>query len=576
MENIYAQSDLERYSIAEIPDGFAANSGNLLHSWLGSLWNGLNKGDGMVRGLQAARGERLAQMYIDILEAVHLQDRNNAPVFHRDLWHPITVRLSRRDTSQENMLKIGGAAILGPQRDEDPYGEGTVLEIGKMGAFSRYVTYPLDIDIAGGAVSIVDNIINPRVTLQAEKDFWIRNKSVIFLRENDPLGSGSAFEKIDIPGTVDEKGELVSDMEAVLWASDVLIDRNYVADHLSYALGANAPSSDVVKRILNAAWSSVTSGLTPELLKTLIAAMLNVPVIQDDKETVESVMKKDGATVVMTDRHAYRISPKATLRKEVKEGATLRRGDLLDESVRIYPFLNAITQSPMSETDQRTGFSVPLEQDIPSIVLSPSIIKAKTEYGVYSTWKSAKVKAQIGSPLDEEGDPRHLYFDVGGTEEDVEAFWKGIWDDADRKGISLKKIIGHERQEISPAGFMVRHLVGANTLFVVVDKSQVDDTSMMRDPMFFDMLSSVVPSAMRLFLVEHDAVGDDDKMDLGQAEEGGFVAAALPEAVDVMDGAEPPWIKGRGPSFGEWISARFVRLPPAKVRGVKEDEDENK
>jgi len=558
MENIYGQTEQEMNSSVQLPDGFAESSGNTLYSWLGSLWRGLHEGDGMVRGLQAARGIRLAQLYLDILEAAKLQDRRGAPVFHRELWHPIVVKRSTRNKSQENLLVVGGEGTIGPQTSEEPYGIGTVLEIGRIGAYKNYVTYPIDAEIAGGAMTIVDNIVNPKVFMQRDVDFVIRNGSIIFHVANDPLGDGSAFGRYDVPDMIDEDGRQSADMEAVLWASDVLIDKNYMADHISYALGANAPSSAAVKRILNAAWDSVACGLTPELVRTLVAAMLNVPVIQTERETVVDITSGEGFTSVITDHGEYRISPKARLVKGLHIGSVMKRGDFLDESVRIYQNLNTPHESP---------FSVPLEQDIPSVSLPPALLRAKTEYGVYAMWGHSVVKSRKGRP-------DRLYFDVGGTESDVESFWEDIWKSADEKGVKMESLIGPEGSVVSPAWFFLRHLVGANTIFVVVDKSQIDDASMMRNPMFFDMLSDAVPSAMRLFLVEHSAV-DGDRMDMGEANELGSMAAALPRAVECVIGGPLPGLSGRPASFGERVSMRFVRPSPAKTRGHKEEENED-
>lgn len=558
MENIYGQTEQEMNSSVQLPDGFAEDSGNTLYSWLGSLWRGLHEGDGMVRGLQAARGIRLAQLYLNILEAAKLQDRRGAPVFHRELWHPIVVRRSMRDKSQENLLIVGEEGVVGPQTSEEPYGIGTVLKIGKIGAYKNYVTYPIGTEIAGGALTIVDNIVNPKVFMQRDVDFVIRNNSIIFHVTNDPLGEGSAFDRYDLPGIIDEDGKKVADMEAVLWASDVLIDRNFVSDHISYALGANAPSSAVVKRILNAAWDSVSCGLTPELVRTLIAAMLNVPVIQTERETVVDIVSEDIFTTVITDHGEYRISPKARLIKGLHIRSILKRGDFLDESVRIYQNLN---------TPHKSQFSIPLEQDIPSVTLPPALLRAKTEYGVYAMWGNSIVKSHKGRK-------DRLYFDVGGTESDVESFWKDIWKSAEENGVKMESIIGSEGSVVSPAWFFLRHIVGANTIFIVVDKSQIDDSSMMRNPMFFDMLSSTVPSAMRLFLVEHSAV-DGDRMDMGEANELSSMAAALPRAVEYVTVGPLPGLSGRPASFGERVSMRFVRPSPAKTRGHKEEENEN-
>ena len=566
MENIYVQTEQERNSLTELPEGFAERCGDTLYSWLGSLWRGLNEGDAMVRGLQAARGLRLAQLYLDILEAAQLRDRNGAPVFHRELWHPIVLRRSQRDTSQENLLRIGMNGEIGPQPDGSAYGEGTVFRMGRMANLSEFATYPMPKEVAGGAASIVDNIVNPGVVLRRgvdylsdrkELDYWIVGDSIVFRRDADPLSAESRFEKYDVPGDGDGPG----DVEAVVWASDVLFDRNYVSDHISYALGANAPSSAVVKRILNAAWSSVASGLTPELARTLMAAMLNVPVIQRERETVVDIVREDSGTTVLTDSGAYRVSPKAKLRSCIYSGSVLRRGDLMDESLRIYPFLN------VADAGAKTGFSVPLEQDVPSVTIPPGMLSVRTKYGIYAMWRMSVVKAH-------KGNRNHLYFDVGGDEDDVEAFWREVWDRVDAAGIDMYELLGIRDvgDMVSPARFFLRNLVGANTIFVVVDQSQLDDSSMMRDPMFFDMLSSVVPSAVRLFLVEHRPVAED-VAHMGDASESGAMFAALPKAEESVSEGVIQGLSGRGPMFGERVSARFVRPSPAKVRGGKERED---
>ena len=563
MDNIYSQDELSRNSIVELPEGFAEKSGDTLYSWLGSLWRSVHMGDKMVRGLQGARGIRLAQLYLDILEAAKLQDRNGMPVFHRELWHPIVLRSSERDTAQENMLDMGDGAVMGPQTDpESPYGPGTVLQMGRLANYRDFVTYPVDGNVVGMSASIVDNIINPTIVLShGDGDFEFRNNSIIFRREADPLAMDSPFEKYDVPG-VDPDDPGKSDVEAVLWASDVLIDKNYVAEHLSYPLGASSPSSDVVKRILNAAWSSVASGLTPELLRTFIAAMLNIPVVQNDTETVVEIDSSEEVQLVRTDKCLYRVSPKATLAKAVRSGAILHRGDLLDESLRVYPFLN----TPQTRGQ---GFSVPLEQDIPSITLPTDILSAKTEYGVYSTWGKQVVKRSRTSPGSAEFP--HLYFDIGGTEPDRDAFWQEAWKNAEKSGTSMAKVIGEEGAIVSPAEFFLDNFVGANTMFVVIDGGQLDDASLLRDPMFFGMLTSVVPSAVRLFLVEHRPVCEDE-MDLGDTQESTFLAATLPEEVEHVPAEALPGLDGRGPSFGDRVQMRFIRPVPVKKRVRKEEE----
>ena len=220
----------------------------------------------------------------------------------------------------------------------------------------------------------------------------------------------------------------------------------------------------------------------------------------------------------------------------------------LDESVRVYPFL---TNPDVAHIEALTGFSVPVDQDIPSVPLPPGVLRVNTEFGVSAMWADSIIKADPSGT----DDSPHLYFDRVGAAADVRSFWEGIWADADAKGIKLSNVIGSVGTTISPAQFMLKNLVGANTLFIVVDASQIDDISMMRNAMFFDMLRNVVPSAIRIFVVEHHSVQDPkDEINLGDMAE-----EVLP-SVQML-------VKSEVAPREECVIMRLVRSRPKLVRG---------
>lgn len=554
MQNIYSQSDSERNSIVELPEGCAEQCGNTLMRWLGSFWKELHKGNAMVKGVQGARGYVLAQAYLDILEALKLQDRQNAPVFHRELWYPMVIRRLQADTAQDNLISLGvHDAVIGEQPPGSDYGEGTILQIGRLGNFEKYVTYPVvgGSDIRHVASAIVDNILNPTVVMRSGEDFRFDSGSLVFPRELDPFREGTPFDVYDVPGDSGLASD--SDRETVLWASDVYLDRDYVANHVSYPLGASAPSVAEVKRIVNAAWDAVSCGLTPQACSTLIAAMLNVPVVQGERETVVDISSGEDGVTVTTDAGKYKVSPKAVLRDVVKSGAVLRRGDLLDESVRIYP---ALTNPDPGHVGGITGFSVPIFEDVPSISIPPALLSASTSYGIYVTWDAVTVKKDEAIPEDANGNPR-LYFDVYGQESDVKAFWNAVWADAEASGTNMEDIVGREGSAIVPAEYFLRNMLGANTLVITVDAGQIDDISMMRNPMFFGMLSSVVPSAMRLLFVERRPTPEADEANLEDTREATSVSAGL-KALSRSEGAR------------DGIVARLVRPAPPKTKSKGE------
>lgn len=574
MDNIYNKSDLERFSIVDLPEGYIEDTYAKIYSWLGSFWRNIHTGKGFVKGLQHTRAVQLAQYYVDMLEALNLQDRRDAPVFHRELWRPMVIRKSQRNTAQENLLKLGENDIVaGEQPDGSIYGKGTVLQLGRLGAFEKYVTYPVseaDGEVRRIASTIVDNPINPTVTLTAGTDFTFDNGSLIFPLDADPLGDESQFLAYDV---VDDDLEGQDDIETVLWATDALVDKNFISDHMSYVIGIDAPSTDVVKRIVNAGWTSINNGLTPELLKTLMAAMLNIPVIQEDEEKILGVEfvedDEEDYTLVTTDCNEYRVSRFAKLRDCVKVGNVLERGEFLDQSVKIYPFLTDPSgdRTAPDHIENISEYADILKYDVPVVDVPPALLRTRTTHGLYVTWASTRVKQSIDDPLDSNGNP-HLYFSVYGTADDVDAFWKDIWDRAEAEGKSMEDYLGPVGTEIVPAEFFMKHMIGANTLIITVDRNQVDDLSLMRNPMFFDILSSVVPSAIRLFFIEHIETDKDEAVMDGLDEEEDPYAYMGSE--DEVDYDSVPGLRGKKSSYGERVDMRLVRRNPRRGRNDEE------
>ena len=567
MKNVYSTDEFTQNAIVTLPDNYVSDNANTLFSWMGSFWRNLHTGTDFVKGLQNVRAIRLAQFYLDLIESLKLQDRNGAPVFHRELWRPVIIRKSGRNTAQENTLKLGKDGIVaGPQPEGSIYGPGTNLELGKLGAFADYVTYPVseaDGEIKSISSTITDNIINPTVALESGVDFVFRDGTLIFPKANDPFGADTPFDVYDVVSD-DAAGE--TDVETVLWVSDALVDKDYISDHMSYALGADAPSSDIVKRIVNAAWDSLNCGLTPQLLRTLLGAMLNIPVIQEASEIVQSIALTDESRVVKTDFHTYQVSLKAKLRSSVVSGAILERGELLDQSVKIYPFL---TDLDVNHLDAITEYAEILKLDVPVIDIPPTLIRTQTTHGLYVNWNQVFVKQDVDDPVDANGNP-HLYFDVYGTDADTSAFWEDIWTRAEKANISLEKYLGKVGDPVIPAEFFLKNMVGPNTLIITVDRNQIDDLSMMRNPMFFDMLINAVPSSIRLFFIEHlEIEAEDDTADLGTAMDEAQDYAAV-DAEDEVDYARIPGLKGHGPSYDDTVSARFVRRSPRRKYGEED------
>jgi hypothetical protein len=580
MTNIYNKTEFERNSIQDVPAGYIDNAANDLYRFLGSFWRNVHEGEAFLKGVSKVRGIKLAQFYLDLLESLRLQDRKNMPVFHRELWKPLIIRKSQQNKAQENVLKLGGDMVIGPQDAGSKYGEGTVLGIGSLAGLEGYVTYPVEEEIDTIVSGIANNVINPTVSYKVAHDFpsddvVYMNGTLIFPVDKDPFAEGSGFETYDVGDIVEGK----ADQETVLWASNVLIDKDYVSDHMAYALGIDCKSSDVAKRILNAGWDSINCGLTPELFRTLVAALLNIPVIQESSETVSGIVEEGGVAKVVTDRHTYTMYANAKLRDCVKSGAELHRGDFLDQAVKVYPLLTDVSAEKLVGT---TEYAEILKLDVPVVSMPRSILRTKTSNGLAVDWTPTPILWD--GDLDANGN-RKLYFKIGGPEEDVEAFWKDTWERAERENVNLDDLFAAceytESSESSssdadwqiiPAAFFLQNMLGANTLIVTLDRSQVEDVSLLREQMFFDIINKVMPSGMRLFFIEHVAVGDKrDTYSLEEPQEGGgeYAVGAVEQvdkyvlrdlSEDEYEYKDLPGIKGKKiPTYEDQVEIKFLR-----------------
>lgn len=584
MTDVYNKTVFERNSVQDVPQGFIDAASENLIRFLGSFWRNIHEGREFVRGLQRVRGIKAAQFYLDLLESLKLQDRRGLPVFHRELWKPLVIRYSGRNHAQENILRLGGGATLGPQEEGSKYGEGAELHVGSLAGLAGYVTYPVEGDITAIVSGISNNVLRPTVTYKVSQDFpgdgesvVYMNGTLIFPEDKDPFAKGSGFEVYDVVDDVRDSDK--ADRETVLWASDALVDRSYVADHMSYALGITCQSTDVAKRILNAGWDSMNCGLTPELLRTLLAAILNVPVIQEAEETVRTVTTEaDGTKRVATDKNTYTVYKGAKLRDCVVQGAVLHRGDLLDQALKIYPLLTDLSEEKLANT---TEYADILRTDVPVLTVPRTLLRMRTANGLAVDWTPADVLWHDGD-LDANGH-RKLYFRVTGPEDDVSAFWEDVWAQAERDGVDLDEVFSEcepegsssdEPWQIVPAEFFLRNMLGGNTLIVTMDRSQVEDSSLIRDQMFFNIVNSVVPSGMRLFFVEHVSMGDGHdvySMDAVDEDGGEYAMGAEDEAeIFAQDDAEDeydefaygslPGMKGkRVPTYEDQIELKFFR-----------------
>ena len=508
---------------ADTSDESAKNAGTLLE-WLGSFWTEIYENPDFIEYMQGARALRVAQLYLDLLENLKLEDRENAPVFHRERWHPIILRKSQRNTGSKAMFKLtsDGTIVYGEQTHEI-YPGGTKITLGGVATnYKNMVVYPLDSeskDLKDVLTCITNNIAKASVVIGKGTGFVILDGAIAIAEELDPFEGERAdeFPKFEIVAENPED----NDVETVLWASDAMFDKDLIYTALGYVMRLPSRSTEVYKKVVNAAWNTVASGCTPLLLRSLMACICGIPTVKEEGEVVERILhNEDGSTQVITDKNVYTFPSEYTeLRKDVVKGVKLKRFDTLDKAIRVYACVDD-TSKVANYSDFLTDFEE-FTADVPIVDLPPALFRSDLENGFSVGWPEEDVVC-VG--FDKNKNPK-LMFHLEGSEMDEDIFWQDTWASYEEAGVSMETCLqgteydkifapGKVCGKISPMKFFMHNLIGANTLIVTVRTDTLADDAPLYDPKFFGVVRDCIPAYIRLFVVEHETVYED-KFDAG-------------------------------------------------------------
>lgn len=302
---------------------------------LGAFWSSVFSDQALVDALLAARVLSAGQLHIDAMEALDLRDHTGSPVLHREHWHPLLVRLSKRNTASPLTVGMPDTPVLGPQ---DPAGEvylpNEVFVVGGNAMYSKVNTYPIEglggCPLVRVATALCDSVTRPVHVLSQGRDFTLVGGTLVIRKEHDPFEVGGY--RIVADG---------DDSVAVLWACDAEFDRDNVSDFLGYPLGLHAPSTEAASRMLSALWDAVTLGLTPVSLSKILGAVFDVPLVDRDT-VVESVTADDADSIVVTEDKVYRIETARLPRSEdgmslaLGAGSFLKAGSFLTDEISVY------------------------------------------------------------------------------------------------------------------------------------------------------------------------------------------------------------------------------------------------
>ena len=328
-----------------IPQDLHTGARGNVKAALGSFWSDVFDDQELLDAVLAAKVLAAAQLHIDALEDLSLRDHNGSPLFHREHWHPLVIRRSRRNSAPGLVIGMPDTPSIGPQEtslgNPHPYVEGEVFEVGRNDDQSKVFTYPFTAfegcPLAGVRTCLCDSISKPGHVLLQGRDFTVDRGTLVIRRESDPFDVGG-YRTVEVPGSYTDAstGTECADSLAVLWLCDAEFDTNNVGDFLGYPMGIDAASTPVAKACLAALWDAVVYGLTPRCLNVLLGALFRVPTAQAD-ETVEK-LDGIGPYTVVTDKNVYLLESGLPV---VTVGQALRKGDFLTDAIQVAHGLSA-------------------------------------------------------------------------------------------------------------------------------------------------------------------------------------------------------------------------------------------
>lgn len=467
----------------------------LLTRWMGTLWTTFSEDPEFVRRYMQGRGMLAAQHTVLYQETAATSDRRVLAPFHRERCQPLIVTASARNTGKAAAVQLGDEYVpaIGPQRDA-PFILGQKLKIGGYYGLQGTVTYPLPLGVEDVASAIVDNPADPTVVLIRGIDFYVRNNTVFFLHNTDPLTSG----KFSIASTAQGN-------QALVWLVDSMVDLDYVYNFIGYVLGVKERSSEFYKRYLNALWDMHNQGATMAAFRVALAAILDEPVVENEYETVERVIRSGDVEQVITDKNVYALQVGSERRDAVRAGQVLRRGDFLTKTIKVFSNLDPERLAAGDE------FGATIRTDVPALFLPAQFFASQLQYGLGMSWQRVPVQS---AGTDANGNTK-AWFSLFGTPEDTAMFWQDFWARCERDGLvpaeqfepAYLRTNGLPTSQV-PFEFFLRNFLKANTMIVTLDTAKLSATGR-RGTSNLKLLNAVTPAHVYVAILEHEYTGPE-------------------------------------------------------------------
>ena len=287
-----------------------ANLLAVLGSWWAKEYAGRNQVVSIVRG----KAQVEQQTILDLMELIASLSRFTVPIYHRDNWYPLYVKLSEKNTVDATIAKYDEGLL---------YDEGHRYDVAQV---VENFSFPIDNTLVEAPV-ILNRFTDPTLTWTENIDYRIDDGFIVF--QKDPFNDA----RIATRTLYDENGN-ENDTEAILWIYRGQWDWEYIYEQFGYVLGAHLQSSQGYRQLMNAIYDAIVSGTTKSDVLLALSAMTGIPLVKEDTETVEDITNNGEQRIVITDQHVYKFDLEATPVVEI--GDVLTRSQSLTDALEVF------------------------------------------------------------------------------------------------------------------------------------------------------------------------------------------------------------------------------------------------
>jgi photosystem II stability/assembly factor-like uncharacterized protein len=345
-------------------------SSRVLFDALGSFWHRLFADKGQLVALYQGTEEQLGQAYLDTLETVLCRTIATTPLFHKEHWKSVVLREEARieppvgyAIAWELDAPLTGAKLL----QNNILNPALVFEEGDF-AFSRdgttySVAFKTDISATAGIPKRTVDVVSKKLKAGVEGTVTdattftctgafnplyagaklkvgspaFPGEYTIAAATEDTLTVSPAFPSAGPVGKLSwEVWSKSTGYRLSLWAAEVAVERNYLADTYGTLISEVRPSSETYRSLIRGVFQYFVLGAALKRLEAALNVIHGIPVAQVDGEAITAI----NANVITTDIGEYTIVPATVVRTDLVVGQTLRAFEPLSVAFEVVDYLS--------------------------------------------------------------------------------------------------------------------------------------------------------------------------------------------------------------------------------------------